>query len=106
MGEKVDEPIATKPPVPAGVTRALGFEDRRSSRDRRADETPSDDVAAPRRLRDRRESPGGHIRNVLQALAAIEALRTPDGDQIPVDGVRRALWLALMEVERQQARSA
>lgn len=90
-------------PTP-GAARALGFPDRRTGRDRRSDETPvSEAIAAQRRARERRESPGGLIRNALQVLTAIEHLEMPDGEMVPVDGVRRALWLALMEIERREA---
>ena len=106
-GANVTEQTPADASGSAHAARALGFADRRSGRERRADEAPpNDEVAARRRLHDRRESPGGLIRNVLQVLIAIEHLEMPDGQLVPVDGIRRALWLALMEVERQESRAS
>lgn len=97
--------LQPSPRATGGAWRALGFDDRRSGTDRRSGEhTLTNDIAARRRLRDRRESPSGHIRNVLQVLAAGDYLHVQDGEPIPVETLRRGLWLALLELERDQER--
>lgn len=89
----------------AGALRVLGFPDRRSGKDRRSGPTFTFDPEQPRRRSDRRETPSGHIRNALQVLATVEHFRAGDGDRLEVEGVRRALWLALLEIERTMSRA-
>lgn len=97
--------LQPSPRAPGGALRALGFHDRRAGAERRSGEhSVPDDITARRRLRDRRESPSGHIRNVLQVLTAVDYLRLDEGEPIPVESIRRALWLALLELERGQER--
>ncbi len=91
---------------PSVVKLPNGLTDRRSTFDRRLGERRSRTVAVQqdrrnhgdrRRLGNRRESPGGHLRNVLQV---IQCLAETEAGDIPLQRSLQRLCLALAEVER------
>lgn len=70
--------------------RSAGFltADRRSGADRR-------------RVAERRESPGGHVRNAIQLLEfLLDEPALLDRERVELAAVTRRLWLALWEIER------
>jgi hypothetical protein len=83
-----------------------GISDRRTLFDRRIGERRVTTIPVTRERRtgrdrrqvgDRRESPGGHLRNALQVVAALVETGAVD---IPLDQTLRRLRLALAEIER------
>ncbi len=83
-----------------------GVVDRRAIFDRRLGERRSRAVPVPhdrrdggdrRRLGNRRESPGGHLRNALQVVHALAETEAVD---ISLDQTLQRLHLALAEIER------
>ncbi len=54
-----------------------------------------------RRRTERRESPGGHVRNAIQLLEFLLAEPAlADRERVELAAVTRRLWLALWEIER------
>lgn len=60
-----------------------------------------------RRLRERRESPAGHLRNALMMLDDLTRLaESNEKAQSALAGAARRMWLALAEFERESQQNA